>query len=243
MALHPCVAHRGWSGKAPENTMAAFRLALSESAVQWMELDVHLSRDEIPFVIHDPTLKRTARTQGRVSEYTAAQLARFDAGSWFAPSFSEEGIPPLDDVLALAAGRCRLNVEIKGEDSPPGLAARRVVDAIAARNMEQDVVITSFRPEILTAVRDITDSIRTGLIIEDQPAGLISTVQSLGCSFLSIGYYHLTSALLRQAEEADVTVMAWTVNQPRDLRILADRSEPIMICTNYPDRWLAAVSR
>lgn len=243
MILHPCVAHRGWSGRAPENTMAAFRLAMSEPAVQWLELDVQLSRDEVPAVLHDPTLKRTTNGRGRVSEYTAAQLARLDAGSWFDPVFSGEGVPSLDQVLAAAAGRCRLNIEIKGEDAAPSLISRRVIELLKARRMEHDAVITSFRPEVLLAVRALTSVIRTGLIMEDQPRGLIATVRSLGASFLSIGFRHLTKPLLQEAEEAGVTVMAWTVDQPADLQKLAGRPEPIMLCTNHPDRWLAAVTR
>jgi glycerophosphoryl diester phosphodiesterase len=241
LALHPCVAHRGWSAKAPENTLAAFRLAMSEPAIQWIELDVHLSLDEVPVVIHDPTLKRTTNAQGRVSSLTAEQLGRLDAGSWFHKSFAGEGVPTLDQVLALTAGRCRLNVEIKGEDSPPLLIARKVAEIIRARGMEHDVVMTSFRPEVLEAMREADPGIRTGLIIEDLPEGLISSIKALGGSLLSIEYRHLTRPLLLEAEKAGVTVMAWTVNDPGDLRRLAERPETILLCTNYPDRWLAAV--
>ncbi|MDB4867429.1 MAG: glycerophosphodiester phosphodiesterase [Cohnella sp.] len=241
LALHPCVAHRGWSGRAPENTLAAFRLAMSEPAVQWIELDVHLSSDRIPVVIHDPTLKRTTGMQGRVSEFTAEQLRRMDAGSWFHPSFAKEGIPTLDETLAITAGRCRLNVEIKGEDSLPADIVERTLDVIRSRSMEYDVVLTSFRTEVLTAVKEQDSSIRTGLIIDDFPPDLIPTLQSLGVSFLSIGFRHLTRDLLLQAEDAGIEVMAWTVNQPGDLKRLVHRPERIMICSNYPDRWLAAV--
>ncbi|TJY43616.1 glycerophosphodiester phosphodiesterase [Cohnella pontilimi] len=243
MSLHPCVAHRGWSGRAPENTLAAFRLAMSEPAVQWIELDVHLSQDEVPVVIHDPTLKRTTGRPGRVSQFTAAQLGEMDAGSWFGPEYAGEGIPSLDEVLAITAGRCRLNVEIKGEDSPPALVAARTLDVIRSRGMEHDVVITSFHPEVLVAVKSLDPQFPIGLIIDDNPPGLIQTLKSLGAGFLSIGFRHLTRDLLAQAGEAGIAVMAWTVNQPADLKRLADRPEPIMICTNYPDRWLAAVKQ
>ncbi len=239
--LHPCVAHRGWSGRAPENTMAAFKLAIQEPAVQWMELDVHLSRDQVPVVIHDPTLKRTTGVKGCVSGLTAEQLTQLDAGSWFSPKFAQERIPTLDQVLKLASGRCCLNIEIKGEDSAPSLIVRRVLEDVRRRYMNNDVIITSFRPEVLTTVREQSRSVRTGLIVEDNPPQLIRKVQSLGCSMLSIGFRHLTEQLLQQAAEAGIVVMAWTPNQPADLSRLVHRPEPIMICTNHPDRWLAAV--
>jgi glycerophosphoryl diester phosphodiesterase len=243
LSLHPCVAHRGWSGRAPENTLAAFRLAMSEPVVQWIELDVHLSQDQVPVVIHDPTLKRTTGRQGRVSQFTAEQLRAMDAGSWFSSDFAGEGIPTLDEVLAISAGRCLVNVEIKGEDSSPELIAARTLDVIRSRSMKHDVVITSFYPEVLKAVKVLDPQIQTGLIIDDNPPALIATLSNLGAGFLSIGFRHLTGDLLRQAGEAGIAVMAWTVNHPADLKRLADRPEPILICTNYPDRWLAAVKQ
>ena len=243
MKLHPCVAHRGWSGKAPENTLAAFRQAMGEPAVRWVELDVHLSRDLVPVVIHDPTLKRTANGKGRVCDFTVRELSRLDAGSWFGSAFAGERIPTLDQVLALTTGRCRLNIEIKGEDTPPAQIVGQVLGALRRRQADNEVVVTSFRPSVLSEVRKQSATIRTGLIVEHNPPDLIDTLQSLGCSLLSIGFRHLTERLLRQAAEAGIDVMAWTVNEAADLSRLIRRPEPVMICTNHPDRWLSAVHR
>ncbi|WP_027088113.1 glycerophosphodiester phosphodiesterase [Cohnella panacarvi] len=242
--LHPCVAHRGFSGQAPENTMAAFKLALSKPYVGWMELDVHLSRDDVPVVIHDSTLKRTTNGQGNVRDYTAEQLGLLDAGSWFHRSFADEGVPTLGQVLKLAAGRCKLNVELKGDDradeETKRSLARRTVDAIKAEGMARDTVITSFRPELLKAVREYDASIKLGLIIDDSPADLTARVIGLGATTLSIGYTHMTTELLRRTAEAGIEVMVWTVNSRKDLAKLSRRNEPFQICTNYPDRWHAA---
>ncbi|RED65594.1 glycerophosphoryl diester phosphodiesterase [Cohnella lupini] len=240
-ALHPCVAHRGFSGQAPENTMAAFRLALSQSYVSWMELDVHLSRDEVPVVIHDGTLKRTTNGQGRVKELTAKELGVLDAGSWFHPSFSAEGVPTLDEVIAFASGSCRLNIELKGDYVDRDLLARRAVEVIRARQIEQEVVITSFQPDILEAVRRHSQSVRTGLIIDDRPADLIKKIKAIGADYLSIGFRSLNERLLQQTAESSIDVMAWTVNSVSDLRRLSSRPEPFQICTNYPDRWYAVM--
>ncbi len=240
-SLHPCVAHRGFSGQAPENTMAAFRLALSQPYVNWMELDVHLSRDEVPVVIHDGTLKRTTNGQGWVRELTAKELGLLDAGSWFHSSFSAEGVPTLDEVIALTTGRCRLNVELKGDYVDRELLARRTVEVIRARQVEQDTVITSFQPDILEAVRRYSSSARTGLIIDDRPADLIKKMKSMGASYLSIGFRSLNERLLGQTAESSIDVMAWTVNSVSDLRRLSRRPEPFQLCTNYPDRWLAVM--
>jgi len=238
---HVCVAHRGFSGQAPENTMAAFRMALDLPHVTWMELDVHLSKDEVPVVIHDGTLDRTTNAKGRVIDYTAEELGRVDAGSRFDGKFSSEGIPTLDEVLVLADGRCTLNIELKGDDADYDRLAQRAVEAVRARGKEGEHVITSFREDILKAVRKVSPSIRTGLITSERPADLIGKVVGLGCSYLSIAFNLVDEKLLKEASEASVEVMAWTVNSASDLRRLADRPEQFQLCTNYPDRWLKAI--
>jgi glycerophosphoryl diester phosphodiesterase len=239
--LHPCVAHRGWSGGAPENTLAAFRLAMSEPEVRWIELDVHLSRDGVPVVIHDATLGRTTNGRGRVADYTAAQLSRMDAGSWFHPIYACEPIPTLEQVLVLTAGRCRLNIELKQGGDDPDRLARRVADMVRSFRLESETVLTSFVPELIVAARRHRPQIATGLIIDRRPPGLVSALRSLGASFLSIGYASLHPSLLQEAASAGIQTMVWTVNQPQDLRRLAAMPQPFLICTNYPDRWLAAV--
>lgn len=241
IGLHPCIAHRGFSGRAPENTLAAFRMAMDQPGVHGIELDVHLSKDDVPVVIHDSTLKRTTNGNGRVKDYTAEELGRLDAGSWFGAAFSGEGVPTLDQVIELTAGKCRLNVELKGEDEDSEQLAKRAVEVIRAHGMEDRILITSFRPETLKAVRRQSESIRTGLIIDDCPPGLIGRVTELGASFLSIGFQYLNDTLMEQAARASVEVMAWTVNSVGDLRRLSRRPEAFQLCTNYPDRWLAAV--
>lgn len=238
---HPCVAHRGFSGQAPENTLAAFRLAMSQPYVQWIELDVHLSRDHIPVVIHDATLKRTTNGFGRVREKTALELGRLDAGSWFHPSFASEGVPTLAEVLALTAGRCRLNVELKGEDADREQLARATVDVIRSHQQAHETIITSFHRELLMSVRNYFPTMKTGLIIDDYPSDLVSMITSMGASNLSIGFRSLNAKLLQQTAEASIDVMAWTVNSLSDLRRLAKRPEPFQLCTNYPDRWQAVM--
>lgn len=239
--LHPCVAHRGFSSSAPENTLAAFKLAMSQAFVHWIELDVHLSRDDIPVVIHDGTLKRTTNGLGRVREKTAAELGRLDAGSWFHPSFASEGVPTLAEVLALTAGRCRMNVELKGDNADWELLARQAVDVIRTLQLEKDTIITSFQPEILAAVRNYYPSINIGLIVEDRPPNLVAIMKGMGACCLSIDFRHLNASLLKETAEAGISVMAWTVNAAGDLRRLARRPEPFQLCTNYPDRWQAVM--
>ncbi|WP_019004119.1 glycerophosphodiester phosphodiesterase [Cohnella laeviribosi] len=239
--LHPCVAHRGWSGGAPENTMAAFRLAISEPAVHWLELDVHLSKDDVPVVIHDSTLNRTTNDKGRVRDRTARELSRVDAGSWFHPVYAGEPVPVLEQVLALAAGRCRLNIELKEDGPDKDRLARNVTQLIRRYCLERDVVITSFDPALIAAAKKHLPVVETGLIVDKRSARLMDKLRSLGASNLSIEYRSVNASLLKEAEAAGIRIMAWTVNDRRDLSRLVAMPQPFQICTNYPDRWLAAV--
>lgn len=241
--LHPCVAHRGWSGGAPENTLAAFKLAMTEPAVQWIELDVHLSKDEVPVVIHDANLNRTTNAKGKVRDLTARELGCLDAGSWFHRVYAGEPVPTLAQVLEITAGRCRLNIEMKEGTPDPDLFATRVASLLRAYGRERNSIITSFDPKYLTAVKRHAPEISTGLIIDKRPSSLIATLKSLEADVLSIGFGHVGPSLLNETEAAGIRVMAWTPNHPRDLARLAAMPQPFLICTNYPDRWLAAVTK
>lgn len=239
--LHPCVAHRGWSGAAPENTLAAFRLAMSEPMVHWIELDVHLSKDEIPVVIHDAVLKRTTGIKAKVRDLTAEELGRLDAGSWFHRMYAGEGVPTLAQVLELTAGRCRLNIELKEGEPNKDLLARNVCELLKSCGRDEDSILTSFDYELLLAARRHAPRTRTGLILDKKPSNIADVLKSLQAQVLSLNYKYVTAPLLAQTEAAGIEVMAWTVNEQRDLNKLAADPLRFQLCTNYPDRWLAAV--
>ena len=106
------VAHRGCSGRAPENTIAAFEMALEQGS-DMIECDVRLTKDEEVVVFHDRALDRTTNGKGPVEQRTLEELKRLDAGSWFSSKFSGERIPTLSEVLHLLEGRAFLNIELK----------------------------------------------------------------------------------------------------------------------------------
>ena len=181
------IAHRGASGLAPENTMAAFRLALAMGA-DGFELDVQLSADGQPVVIHDARLNRTTDRMGAVAALTAAELAACDASAWFArrlarrpriramaasvakltkddgPQFAGEAVPALGDVLALAAAAQvgRVYVELKGNrrrDKQPLLDA--VLKCIKQYKMERAATLLSFDHEIIRRAKAQARRLRT----------------------------------------------------------------------------------
>lgn len=235
------VAHRGWSGAAPENTMAAFELALKEPAIDYIELDVHLSADGVPVVIHDHTLNRTTSGQGPVREASHAELARLDAGSWYAPEFAGERIPTLAEVLELCKGRMRLAVELKTMGELNRGLEEKVVSLIQQYGMQDEVVLSSFDHDSMKLAHELDPSITTGLILLGKPTLLLEQLAFTGATSLSIHYGFATPELLAQMAEAGIDIGVWTVDDPEQLAQLVARYPDLRITTNYPDRLLAAI--
>lgn len=232
-----CVAHRGFSSKAPENTKAAFRLAMEESFVNWMEIDVQLTRDGVPVVIHDFSVDRTTSGKGKVKDLTWQEIRRMDAGIWKGREFQGEQVPSLDEVLQLVKGRLKLNIELKTSgDMYPGLE-EAVLERIHAHHMTSDVVLTSFESKALLRAKEIDPEVKVGLIIDAHPRDLLSRLKTMGCTFLSIGYSHLDAPFAAELIRNGITPMAWTVDDKRSMAALAKMNPEIMICTNRPDTW------
>lgn len=238
---NPCVAHRGWSGKAPENTLAAIRLAMAEHDLFWIEIDVQLSKDGIPVVIHDYTLGRTTNGWGEVRAHTAAQLQQLDAGSWYGEEFQGEPVPTLEQVLAITCGRCRLNVELKTDGRYAGLADK-VLQLLYKYSLQHDTVLTSFHIPSLREVRKLNDEVVTGLIIDGWRETLIDELRQMKASFLSLGYPHATPKRIKALKAAKIQTMLWTLNDAKTIKKYAALDPDVMICTNYPDKWREGTS-
>ncbi|OKP80670.1 glycerophosphodiester phosphodiesterase [Paenibacillus helianthi] len=232
-----CVAHRGFSGKAPENTLAAIRMAIALPFVRWMEIDVQLTRDGVPVVIHDFSLDRTTNGHGKVKNMDYEHVRRLDAGSWKGRAFRGERVPSLEEVLQLASGRLRLNIELKTSgDMYPGLE-KAVIDLVNTHGMRDEVVLTSFDAGSLQRIKELDPRFRTGLIYDARSGDPARKLKELDCSFLSISFDRLNPGLAKLLAERGVRVMAWTVNKAKEMRRLAAMHSDIMICTNRPDIW------
>ncbi|MDF9842200.1 glycerophosphoryl diester phosphodiesterase [Paenibacillus sp. PastF-1] len=232
-----CVAHRGFSGKAPENTLAAVRMALALPFVSWMEIDVQLTRDGVPVVIHDFTLDRTTNGHGKVRNMDFEPMRRLDAGIWKGRAFRGEKVPSLEEVLELASGRLKLNIELKTSgDMYPGLE-KAVIDLVSSKGMRDEVVLTSFDAGVLKRIKELDARFHTGLIYDSRLGDPARKVKELDCSFLSIRFARLSPGLARLLADRGVKMMAWTVDKAKEMRRLAEMHSDIMICTNRPDIW------
>lgn len=233
--MNKCVAHRGWSGKAPENTMAAFQLAMNEPEITAIELDVHLSKDGVPIVIHDHTLERTTNGHGRVIDRTAAELQTLDAGSWFLPEFSEETIPLLEQVLEMAKGKKKLYIELKQMGSFYSGLEEKVVKLITKYHMHEEILLISFDHESLIKIKALAPHLKTGLIFLGMPTLLPEQALFSGADQLSFHHSFLTKEIVEMLLARRIEIGAWTVNDLDSLRRIVSLSNEIYITTNHPE--------
>ncbi|HXM95990.1 MAG TPA: glycerophosphodiester phosphodiesterase family protein [Candidatus Dormibacteraeota bacterium] len=231
------IAHRGASGHAPENTMAAFRKALALGAA-FIETDLQLSRDARLVAMHDATVNRTTNGQGPVHDLTLTELRRLDAGSWFGSEFADERIPTLEEILQFAKKHdVVFYLELKPGGSWGGEHA--LIGALRESGEIARTLVISFSPEILAAVRRIEPTLMTGLLFEGTIEKPLEKVLEVGARQLAVRSDLVTPSLLQEARKKDVQVVCWTVNHPAHMRLLMEAGVD-GIMSDYPDRLMAA---
>jgi glycerophosphoryl diester phosphodiesterase len=228
------IAHRGASGYAPENTMAAFRLAV-EMGAKAIELDIHQTRDHELVVIHDEDLRRVARRKARIRDLTREQLMEFDIGSWFDPCFSAERVPTLADVFELTAGKAELHIEIKkGSRMYPGIE-ERLVDMIQRRDAWKTTLVSSFDHPALYSTRSLDARVRIGYLL-----GLTGMktayreMEQLRAESLNMSARQAEAKKVRECRERGLKTLVYTVNTRKELARLAKLGID-GVFTNFPE--------
>jgi glycerophosphoryl diester phosphodiesterase len=164
---HPIIfAHRGASAHAPENTIAAFSLAIEQRA-DAIELDAKLSADGHAIVIHDKTVERTTGAQGRVQDLSLAKLRSLDAGSFFSPKFRGEKIPLLEEVFEHFGRRTFINVELSNHHTPDDNLVETVCMLVKKFNLQRHIMFSSFHPRSLAKARGLLPEVPRGLLAND----------------------------------------------------------------------------
>jgi len=220
----PCIiAHRGASATHPENTHAAFDAALAEGC-DGIELDLQLTRDGVPVVYHDRTLRKIGGGHRPVRRATAAEIARLDAGAWRGARFAGQRVPRLDDVLARYARRTTLLLEIKVRPGdrragvPVALAAA-LVRRLRRRRLLRRVLVLCFDLDTLRLVREDAPAIRTVLNLEAPRRITPSLLRAIEVvSALSIDVRTISPGIVAAAHERGRSVLAYTCNTLRAVR-------------------------
>jgi len=239
MRLRPLVcAHRGRSGVAPENTLAAFEAAI-EIGADFLELDVRRSADGEIVCMHDAAVDRTTDGSGALADLTLAELRALDAGSWKDARYAGERIPLLAEVLAQIAPRLVVDIEIKQRGIAP-----QVVELIRAADALRRVTIVSFDLGDLRIAKDIEPTLACGLITSgpdgDSVAAahtLIASALGAGANFISCHHGAVAPMLVRECHLAGLALMAWTMDAPEDIARMIDLQADALV-SNYPERVL-----
>lgn len=235
------IAHRGFSGMAPENTLVAFGQAL-ELGCDAIECDVHCTADGHVVIMHDATVDRTTDGSGPIAGMTLAELKRLDAGSWKDAAYAGEPVPTLAEALQLIGGRAGLIIEIK----QPGIE-QAVVDVVRAEGALRRVFVFSFHHESVKRVRAIEPLIPCGWLTggtqdpsDEAAAALVDQVLTANASMLASHFNGVTDAVRRRVALAGLTLCVWTLDEEEDLRTWVAAGADA-IGTNWPNRLLAVL--
>ncbi|MFO7706898.1 MAG: glycerophosphodiester phosphodiesterase family protein [Desulfobacterales bacterium] len=210
------IGHRGYPARFPENTLAAFEGAV-RAGCDMVELDVTLTQDRRVVVIHDDTLDRTTNGRGLVREHTLAAIKRLDAGGWFDARFSAERVPELFEVMALAAGRCLVNIEIKTSafdaHDPADAVERQVAALVAAFGAMDRVIVSSFDPRILERIAAMEAPPPLAFISEHPlDSGVLDFLLAIKAFSHHPRFSTLDRTQVERLHAAGLKVFPWTIN-------------------------------
>jgi len=231
------IAHRGASSYAPENTFAAFDLAIRMGA-RHIELDVEATRDGHIVVIHDDTVDRTTNGSGPVTSHSMTALQALDAGSWFGAQFSGERIPAFDEVLGRYKGRVHIHTEIKGRST---YLSQRTADLVRHHGMIDQVTITSFQKARLEEIRAYAAELPTGWLLPEVSDDVIAQARTLGVRQICPRASTVTAELVSRLHAEGFAVRAWGV-ATEDLMRHVVQAGADGATVNFPDKLLAYLS-
>ncbi|MGP4072404.1 glycerophosphodiester phosphodiesterase [Piscibacillus sp. B03] len=206
-------AHRGASRYAPENTLPAFEIA-HELGADGIELDVQLTKDLIPVIIHDENIRRTTNGTGFVQNYTLDELQEFDAGYWFSKQYLHTPIMSLKEFLQWVQNKNMLvNIELKTNVIEYPTIERRVIELLTEYNMINKTTISSFNPYTIQRVRDVSADIELAWLTKNQVKDIEQFLHEIGANTIHIKSRLLSSKMVKRLLNYDIPFRVYTVNR------------------------------
>jgi glycerophosphoryl diester phosphodiesterase len=215
-------AHRGSSAYAPENTLAAFNLAVQQHA-DGIELDVKLTADDQVVVMHDDSVDRTTNSRGQIKSLSLQELKRLDAGSNFNPAFQSERIPTLVEVFETVGQKIIINIELKNYSSPLDDLPNKVISLVKAYGFEKNVLLSSFNFIALIRAHYLLPVVPLGLLTIPglaDPTLRTKLVRFSPRLALFPNYVDVTPKMIKAVHRANSQIHAYTVNQPETMQQL-----------------------
>jgi glycerophosphoryl diester phosphodiesterase len=218
------LGHRGAKKYAPENTLAAFTLALEQGA-DGVELDAKLSADGFVIVHHDVTLDRTTNGKGRLAQFSLAALRELDAGSFFSEKYRGEKIPTLDEVFESIGKRAVINVELTNYSTPRDNLVEKACALVKHHALQKSIIFSSFFADNLK---------KAAAFLPEAPRGLLTQVNLLGLWARSFGFNFgdyaalhpyvsdVTAQQVQRVHRLNRKINVWTVNTEEEVRRLVN---------------------
>ena len=215
-------AHRGASAHAPENTLAAFELALHQQA-DALELDVKLTSDGQVIVMHDANLERTTGARGLVKDFSLAEVRSLSAGHWFDAAFENEKVPLLEEVLEAFGKRILINIELTNYNTPRDALVETVCVLVQRLGVQDHIIFSSFIPGNLAKAKHLLPEVPRALLALNGLLGAWS--RSFGFAFGQYEALHpylsnTTQQQIQRVHRLGRRIHVWTVNAVEDMRLL-----------------------
>ena len=222
------MAHRGASKAAPENSLAAVRFAM-EAGSDWVEIDVQETADGEVVVIHDSDFMKLARNKTKVWDARLSDLQSIDIGGSFGPSFQNEHVPTLSEVLQLCQGKTGILIELKyyGHDQQ---LEQRVVDLVEKHGMSNEIMVMSLKPEGVRKMKRLRPTWKCGVLLSVS----VGNIQKIEADFLAVNARFATRSLINKLHQAGKQIYVWTVDDPVSMSLLMNRGVDGLI-TNRPE--------
>ena len=220
------ISHRGSNRIAPQNTLPAFRKSI-QYGVDGFETDVHLTSDGVPVIHHNYEIDKTSNGKGQIMQMSLESLKNLEFGSYFHHSYRGTKIPTLEEFLTLCetANLKVLNIEIKPPLTPDYRVVQMVIDAVKAHGLYDQLLISSFDPDVLLIAKDIDESCRTGILYCPNKLSSIKyfrhaveVAKQIKADALHPHKAYINKKYVAEAHEAGLEVNTWTINSEKDIR-------------------------
>ncbi len=230
------IAHRGFSGIYPENTMIAFKKAV-EVGCDGIETDLHITKDGIIVICHDETIDRTTNGSGFIHDYSYKELCKFDAGIKFNKEFKGEKIPSIDEFLDYVKDKNLLiNLELKNDILRYNEFEKKVIEKIYKFKLENNAILSSFNHYSMIRVKEYDSNIKTGLLCSATLYNVHDYVKIVGADALHPFYPSvMNEKIVDCIKKNGIRINAYTVNEEKYMKKLVELGIDGII-TNYPDK-------
>ncbi|MEC1523650.1 glycerophosphodiester phosphodiesterase family protein [Neobacillus niacini] len=232
------VAHRGATGYAPENTIAAFDKGV-EMKADYIEIDVQRSKDGELVIIHDNTVDRTTDGTGAVKDLTLEQIRSLDAGSWKGEQFTGERIPTFDEILDRYHGRVGILIELKSPELYPGIeeqVARKLIERNLDKPQNEKIIIQSFNFESMKLTNSLLPKVPIGVLTSNRAHTTEQALKEFAtyADYFNPSYGIVSKELVDQVHSLGMKIQSWTVRSQEAADFLLDMNVDGII-TDYPD--------